>query len=122
MSKPRRLREMNFPALSWFLIFMGMVDHMSGMLQEIECYWEKRSEGYSQTNLQEINSFKRQAWIDLICENDERVASKKLKILDIGTGPGFFSLVLSSLGHQVTGIDYTQAMVERACFHASLFN
>lgn len=37
-----------------------------------------------------------------------------LRILDVGTGCGFFSVLLAKLGHQVTGIDLTPAMIEKA--------
>ena len=30
-----------------------------------------------------------------------------LRILDIGTGPGFFAILLTEMGHQVTAADYT---------------
>lgn len=36
------------------------------------------------------------------------------KILDIGTGPGFFSIILAEAGYQVTAVDYTEAMLEEA--------
>ena len=38
---------------------------------------------------------------------------KKLKILDVGCGTGYFSILLSKLGHQVTGIDLTPDMIEK---------
>ncbi len=34
-----------------------------------------------------------------------------LRVLDIGTGPGFFTINLSKLGHDVTGIDVSREMV-----------
>ena len=37
-----------------------------------------------------------------------------LKILDVGCGPGFFSVILSSLGHDVIGIDLTESMIQKA--------
>ena len=38
----------------------------------------------------------------------------KIRILDIGTGTGFFAFLLSSLGHRVTGIDLTPSMIQEA--------
>lgn len=34
-----------------------------------------------------------------------------IKILDIGTGPGFFPVILAEAGYKVTAVDYTQEML-----------
>ena len=39
---------------------------------------------------------------------------KELKILDVGCGSGFFSILLAREGHEVTGVDLTPEMVERS--------
>lgn len=40
--------------------------------------------------------------------------AKSLKVLDIGTGPGFFAIILSEMGHRVTAIDCTENMLAEA--------
>ena len=37
-----------------------------------------------------------------------------MKILDIGTGPGFFPMILSEAGYTVAAVDYTEEMLEKA--------
>lgn len=37
-----------------------------------------------------------------------------LRILDIGTGSGFFAFLLEQKGHRVTGVDLTPSMIEEA--------
>ncbi|MGN0098175.1 MAG: class I SAM-dependent methyltransferase [Candidatus Methanomethylophilaceae archaeon] len=37
-----------------------------------------------------------------------------LKVLDVGTGPGFFPVILGREGHKVTAVDCTQAMLDEA--------
>lgn len=39
-----------------------------------------------------------------------------MKILDVGTGPGFFAIIMSLAGHEVTAIDCTQAMPSAMAF------
>lgn len=87
---------------------------MDKMLEKVEKYWNNRAEGYCQVNLQELNSFKREAWISLINEYIPKVSRRQLKVLDIGTGPGFFAIIMASCGYDVSAIDYTEAMLEKA--------
>lgn len=44
-----------------------------------------------------------------------------LQILDVGTGTGYFAILLSQIGHQVTGIDLTDAMLKEARDNAALY-
>lgn len=81
--------------------------------------WTESSSGYSSSILKELNSFKRQAWTELILKNAGREG--KLNILDVGTGPGFFAIIMSLQGHDVTAIDCTQAMLDEAQHNAELF-
>lgn len=39
---------------------------------------------------------------------------KNLRILDVGCGTGFFTILLAKEGHQVTGIDLTPDMITHA--------
>lgn len=39
---------------------------------------------------------------------------RRLRILDVGTGTGYFAVLLGARGHEVTGIDLTPAMLDEA--------
>jgi ubiquinone/menaquinone biosynthesis C-methylase UbiE len=43
---------------------------------------------------------------------------KRLKVLDVGTGAGFLALLFAEMGHDVTGIDISEGMLEKAKNHA----
>ena len=83
------------------------------MLEEIQGYWNHRYTGYSKVNQKELEGIQRERWKEqfkrLLPEN------QNLKVLDIGTGPGFFSIILEELGYSnITGVDYSYKMLEVA--------
>ena len=80
--------------------------------QEIKNYWEGEATSYSESIKEELFSFKKQAWIDLIYKYAPK--NKKMRVLDIGTGPGFFPVLLAGEGHEVTAIDCTENMIKEA--------
>lgn len=94
---------------------------MNELLEKVEQYWDGRSEGYCEVNLQELDSFKREAWADLINEYAPKVSGRKLKVLDIGTGPGFFAIIMADCGYAVTAVDYTDAMLQKAKNNAGIY-
>ena len=83
------------------------------MLEEIQGYWNHRYTGYSKVNQKELEGIQRERWK----KQFERLlpANKNLKVLDIGTGPGFFTIILEELGYtNITGIDVSEKMLEVA--------
>lgn len=83
------------------------------MLSErIENYWSGRSAGYSASIQKEITSFRREAWKGLLEELGG--GGKGKKALDVGTGPGFFAILLADLGYAVTALDATENMLAEA--------
>lgn len=80
--------------------------------KRIEKYWDNEASRYSENIHREMSNFKRKAWTDLI--EAYRPAGESLKVLDIGTGPGFFAMLLSAMGHRVTAIDCTDNMLAEA--------
>lgn len=89
------------------------------LLNEIESYWTNRAEGYSKLNKQELAGAQRMLWGNLIeanmPEHLKNVKDKKeIKVLDIGTGPGFFSILLTERGYNVSAVDCTEEMLKKA--------
>ena len=87
---------------------------MAELLKKIEQYWSTRTEGYSEVNEKELAGIQKQAWLSVLEERFPKKEKDELKILDIGTGPGFFPVILTQAGYQVTAVDYTQGMLEKA--------
>jgi ubiquinone/menaquinone biosynthesis C-methylase UbiE len=73
-------------------------------------FWGESARGYKEGVKKELeNKNISDKWIKKILENAPD--KDKMRILDIGCGPGFFTINLSKLGHDVTGIDISSEMV-----------
>ncbi|MDO4648945.1 MAG: class I SAM-dependent methyltransferase [Eubacteriales bacterium] len=79
---------------------------------KIKDYWEGEAAGYSEGVKNELQGKTRNEWKKLVLDNAPVEGS--MEILDIGTGPGFFPIVLGEEGHHVTGIDITENMIKEA--------
>lgn len=81
-------------------------------------YWTQRAPGYSAVNKEELNTSQREIWRDVIIEQISRNfpnrRPEEIKVLDAGTGPGFFAVILAEAGYCVTAVDYTSAMLDEA--------
>lgn len=87
---------------------------MKDFLLQNDKYWNDRAKGYSKVNIDELNSAKKKEWIEIIKSNMPKVVNRNLKVLDIGTGPGFFAILMASIGLDVTAVDYTDEMLNEA--------
>lgn len=94
---------------------------MSELLREIESYWSTRTEGYSEVNQKELQGIQKKAWLRVLKEQFPDKPKEQLKILDIGTGPGFFPMILAEDGYHVNAVDYTQEMLEKAMKNTAEF-
>ena len=80
-------------------------------------YWTGRASGYSGVNQEELASQQKIVWGKTI---SQRIAARfpgkkpgQIRVLDVGTGPGFFAIILAEMGYQVTAVDYTASMLDR---------
>ena len=87
-------------------------DGKNEVLDGLKSYWGVRSESYSRQNVAEMNDWRRDVWRDMILEYAPE--GESLKILDVGTGPGFFAMNLALAGHRVTAVDVTEEMLRHA--------
>ena len=98
---------------------------MNTLKEEIHAYWTQRAEGYSEYNQQEMADARRSMWknklLSLFEENFPGKNPEELKVLDVGTGPGFFALLLAEAGYQVTAADVTEEMLKEAKKNTGVF-
>ena len=78
----------------------------------IKNYWTQRSHSFAELRVKELNSVMADRWLREIAKHIP--AGGQLRILDIGTGPGFFAILLAQEGYQVTAIDCTAEMLAEA--------
>ena len=99
---------------------MSMTDQPSceQLKDENEAYWTNRASGYSEVNKDELRTQQKAVWTRELTEQIEAafpgVAPENLRVLDMGCGPGFFSIILARAGYRVTAGDYTPAMLDEA--------
>ncbi len=75
-------------------------------------YWNKRSKRFAQLRSEEYESTLSSLWIAEITKH--LPLSKGLNILDVGTGTGYFALLLAKYKHHIIGIDLSNEMIEKA--------
>lgn len=83
------------------------------MIEErVKEYWTRRAHDFAAVRKNELENRMGSQWADEICRHFPQ--GKRLDILDVGTGTGFFAILLAQRGHRVHGIDLTPAMLAEA--------
>lgn len=88
------------------------------ILFENKAYWTQRAPTYSELNQAELASQSREIWRHTICEQirahfpDRQ--PRELRVLEVGTGPGFFAIILTEALYRVTAVDLTPNMLAEA--------
>jgi ubiquinone/menaquinone biosynthesis C-methylase UbiE len=87
-------------------------DESGDIKPRVTNYWTDRADTFFVQRQRELDSPKAHKWLG---EIKKKIGTKKpLKILDVRCGAGYFIILLGLEGHDVTGIDLTGAMVDRA--------
>ena len=77
----------------------------------ISTYWNKRSNTYDIFPIAHSEEEEKAAYCSIL---KRFYNGNRLEILDVGTGTGFMALMLAEMGHKTTGLDITEAMLEKA--------
>ena len=93
---------------------------MSEISEIIRDYWTERSRTYSDSTLQELYGDNAQNWENILYGDIDK--NQNLKILDIGTGPGMFAVLLGrNPNFEVSAVDSSKGMIEQATQNAQKF-
>lgn len=85
---------------------------ISELEKRVQRYWTQRSHDFGTVRRNELEDEMGRKWFR---ELEKHLPENgKLKILDVGTGTGFFAVLLAQAGHRVEGVDLTPAMLEEA--------
>ncbi len=88
------------------------------ILMENRAYWTRRAPSYSEVNREELATNQREVWKRTLTERIRACFPDRLPgdihVLEVGTGPGFFAILLAEAGYRVTAIDLTPSMLEEA--------
>ena len=89
-----------------------------GLSEANRTYWSQRSTSYSDVNKEELAGISRHNWSAVLHEeiysHFPGRSPESISVLDVGTGPGFFAILLTELGFHVTAVDMTPEMLDEA--------
>jgi ubiquinone/menaquinone biosynthesis C-methylase UbiE len=96
----------------------NITEQLNDIISENRTYWSHRAPGYSEVNKRELSSDQKDRWKNFIKNKIETHFTDKnpgsVSVLEVGTGPGFFAIILSECGYKVTAVDLTPSMLEEA--------
>lgn len=95
-----------------------MSEYSQQLQDDMNGYWSGRAESYGDQNRAQLDTDCNDKWYAIIHQYAK--ADRQLKVLDIGTGPGFFAILMAQHGHQVTGVDLNAEMLQQARQNAAL--
>lgn len=84
----------------------------SRSLEEEELYWDQRAEGFNRSVVKEADETRTRKLVDYF--NSKGVLNKDSTILDIGCGPGAYSIAFSPLVKKIEAIDISPEMLAYA--------
>lgn len=78
-------------------------------------YWDKRAASYTDVVQKNLDGGWDAVWADMLISRFPRARDgRALRVLDVGTGPGFYAIILAARGYRVTAVDFSAQMLAEA--------
>lgn len=93
---------------------------MTQLENKIKEYWTERSNSYSEAINNDLGNEHAQQWEDILYQQFDK--NSNLRILDIGTGPGMFAILMGkNPNYEVFAVDSSEGMLKQATQNAEKF-
>ncbi len=87
---------------------------MDELKKEIVAYWDKRAPSYTEVIEKNLEGPWGKIWADYLTARFPEGRAEETRVLDIGTGPGFYAMILAQRGYRVTAVDFSEKMLAEA--------
>ena len=87
---------------------------MEQLINENRSYWDRRAPSYTDVIRKNLSDDWDAVWADMLISRFPAGERSALRVLDIGTGPGFYAIILAARGYDVTAVDFSENMLAEA--------
>ena len=87
---------------------------MDKLTHENKCYWDRRAPSYTDVIRKNLSGDWDAVWAEMLISRFPDGGHTGLRVLDIGTGPGFYAIILAARGYRVTAVDFSEQMLAEA--------
>lgn len=91
---------------------------MDELKKEIVAYWDRRAPSYTDVIEKNLEGPWEKVWADYLIARFPAGTPSEMRVLDVGTGPGFYAMILASRGCRVTAVDFSEKMLAEAKHNA----
>ncbi len=87
---------------------------MEELRNRIISYWDRRAPSYTEVIEKNLAGEWDAVWADMLISGFPEGDPSELRVLDMGTGPGFYAIILAERGYRVTAVDFSENMLAEA--------
>lgn len=87
---------------------------MEEIRERIISYWDRRAPSYTDVIESNLAGEWGSVWAEMLISRFPEGDPSGLRVLDMGTGPGFYAIILAERGYRVTAVDFSENMLAEA--------